>query len=236
MKKWFFFGLLKKTRSLVSSRENLRYERTRGFAVVRRIFCGIGKQFAAEGILAEPRDVFYLTKEEVFDFIKGTSVQINLRALVAQRKAEYAVFEQEQPLPERITTFGTVYHGNDFRQVVQAAPIDGAPEDANLLKGLGCSAGIVRARVRVVRNPDELSSLEGDILVTSSTDPGWVALFPSASAILVERGSLLSHSAIVSRELGIPCVVGISGLLNRLKTGDLVEMNGTSGEVRVLDA
>lgn len=234
LKKWFFFGLLKRTRSLVSSRENLRYERTRGFGVVRRIFCGIGKQFAAEGILAAPRDIFYLTKEEIFDFIKGTAVQINLRELVSQRKAEYAVFEQEQPLPERITTFGTVYHGNDFRQVVQAPASDG-PEDANLLKGLGCSAGIVRARVRVVRNPDELSSLEGDILVTSSTDPGWVALFPSASAILVERGSLLSHSAIVSRELGIPCVVGISGLLNRVKTGDLVEMNGTSGEVRVLD-
>ena len=59
-------------------------------------------------------------------------------------------------------------------------------------------------------------------------------LFPSSSGILVERGSLLSHSAIVSRELGIPCVVGITGLINSLKDGDLVEMNGTTGEVKKL--
>jgi phosphohistidine swiveling domain-containing protein len=76
-----------------------------------------------------------------------------------------------------------------------------------------------------VRDPREVEDLNGDILVTSSTDPGWVTLFPTASAILVERGSLLSHSAIVSREMGKPCIVGITGLLDRLKTGDVVEMD-----------
>ncbi|MCX6351945.1 MAG: PEP-utilizing enzyme, partial [Bacteroidetes bacterium] len=79
-------------------------------------------------------------------------------------------------------------------------------------------------------------SLEGDILVTSSTDPGWVTLFPSASAIIVERGSLLSHSAIVSREMGIPCIVGVKDLLQRLKTGDEVEMNGATGDIKIIIA
>lgn len=64
------------------------------------------------------------------------------------------------------------------------------------------------------------------------TDPGWIMLFPAASGILVERGSLLSHSAIVSRELGIPAVVGITGLLDNIKDGDIVELDGTSGIVR----
>ena len=82
-------------------------------------------------------------------------------------------------------------------------------------------------------SPEETTTLNGDILVTSSTDPGWVTLFPTASAILVERGSLLSHSAIVSRELGIPCIVSISGLLQTLKTGDKVEMDGSSGVIKV---
>jgi pyruvate,water dikinase len=229
LKKWLFGWLLRRTRTLVSSRENLRYERTRGFGVVRRIFVGIGRQFAAEGILDDARDIFYLSKEEIFNFIQGTAISQHLRETVRLRKAEFEAYTTEPPLPERITTFGTVYHANDLRaaSLQMAAP---ASEGA-VLYGLGCSAGIVRGRVRVLSRPDELRSLEGDILVTASTDPGWVALFPSAAAILVERGSLLSHSAIVSRELGIPCVVGISGLLARLKTGDVVEMNGTTGEV-----
>ena len=123
-----------------------------------------------------------------------------------------------------------MYHANDFFSTGKVEVIEGD------LKGVGCCPGQVRARVRVVLNPGEVRSLEGDILVTSSTDPGWVTLFPSASAIIVERGSLLSHSAIVSREMGIPCIVGVTGLLKTLKTGDWVEMDGSTGVIkRVLD-
>jgi len=102
------------------------------------------------------------------------------------------------------------------------------------LKGIGCCPGRVKGKVRVILNPDEISSLEGDILVTSSTDPGWVTLFPSASAIIVERGSLLSHSAIVSREMGKPCIVSVTGLLKTLKTGDEIEMDGGTGEIKII--
>jgi phosphoenolpyruvate synthase/pyruvate phosphate dikinase len=99
------------------------------------------------------------------------------------------------------------------------------------LKGIGCCPGRVRAKVRVVTDPKSVRSLDGDILVTSSTDPGWVTLFPSAGGIIVERGSLLSHSAIVSREMGIPCIVSVTGLLKTLKTGDIVEMDGSTGVI-----
>jgi pyruvate,water dikinase len=80
-----------------------------------------------------------------------------------------------------------------------------------------------------------VESLQGKILVTSSTDPGWVTLFPTCSGILVERGSLLSHSAIVSREMGIPCVVGIRDLLRQVETGWLVEMDGEKGTIHIID-
>jgi pyruvate,water dikinase len=76
--------------------------------------------------------------------------------------------------------------------------------------------------------------MNGDILVTTSTDPGWVTLFPSASGIIVERGSLLSHSAIVSREMGIPCIVSVTGLLKTLKTGDEIEMDGSTGVIKLI--
>ena len=108
-------------------------------------------------------------------------------------------------------------------------PVDGE------LFGLGCCPGIVKGKVRLVKDPKEIKSLNGDILVTSSTDPGWVTLFPTTSAIIVERGSLLSHSAIVSREMGIPCIVGVSNVLKTLKTGDLIEMNGSTGEIKIVD-
>src|SRR5690606_42004037 len=104
------------------------------------------------------------------------------------------------------------------------------------LNGIGCCPGRVKARVRIILDPEGAESLDGDILVTRSTDPGWTTLFPAASGILVERGSLLSHSAIVSREMGKPCIVGITGLLKVLKTGDWIEMDGSTGRVKRIEA
>lgn len=219
---------IRKARELVSSRENLRYERTRAFGIVREIFSQMGKNFYSEGIIADPRDIFYLTKEEIFHFIEGTSVTQNLQTLIDLRKVEFAEYQQQDPPSERFATYGAVYHANDFYSTARLEAIEGD------LTGIGCCPGRVRAKVQVVRDPSAISSLNGDILVTSSTDPGWVTLFPSASAIIVERGSLLSHSAIVSREMGIPCIVGVTGLLKTLQTGDEIEMDGSTGEIKVI--
>jgi pyruvate,water dikinase len=100
------------------------------------------------------------------------------------------------------------------------------------LQGIGCCPGVVRAPARVVRDPSRPGTLAGHILVAERTDPGWTLLFPLASGLLVERGSLLSHSAIVAREIGLPCVVGIPGLLESLSDGEVVEMDGAAGTVR----
>lgn len=227
IKRRIFNYVLGKTREMVSARENLRFERTRGFGKIRELFLAIGNQFYGEGIIKHPRDIFYLTQEEIFDYIKGTSVTPEIADLIEFRKVKYQGYES-QNTSERIRTFGNVYHANSFIQETKSS-LEGAD-----LKGIGCCPGIVRAKVRIVKDPREVSDLNGDILVTSSTDPGWVMLFPTASGILVERGSLLSHSAIVSRELGKPCIVGITNLLNQLNTGDFVEMNGATGEIKIV--
>lgn len=228
VKKFIFNYVLKRARYLVSNRENLRFERTRGFGMVRIMMTAIGTKFAKAKILQEERDIFYLTQKEVFDYIKGTSVQVDLKALVAIRKKEYLAFEKIT-LPERIKSDGVVY---DF-QVPKAS--DEILENKNILQGIGCCAGIVRGKVTIVHSPHDIDNLQNNILVTASTDPGWVVLFPSASAIVVERGSLLSHSAIVSREMGIACVVGVKNLLNILKTGDFIEIDGAKGTVKILE-
>ncbi|MBC8047140.1 MAG: phosphoenolpyruvate synthase [Fimbriimonadaceae bacterium] len=227
-KRVFFKWILKKARYFVSNRENLRYQRTRGFGMVRKIFLAIGNRFSAQKITQQQRDIFYLTKEEIFDYIKGTSTQSDLKKLITLRKEEYAVFEAIQ-LPERINTKG-IASLNLHEIKIQTEEKSVLSE----LKGIGCCAGIVKGKLRIIKNPDEIESLNGDILVTSSTDPGWVTLFPTCSAILVERGSLLSHSAIVSRELGIPCIVGIKNLLQIVETGMIVEMDGSTGVIKII--
>lgn len=228
LKKWLLKRTLRNARELVSSRENLRYERTRAFGIVRAIFSYMGNRFYAEGIIEHSRDIFYLTKEEIFSFIEGTSVTQNVKALITLRKNEFEAYQQQQPPSERFASYGPVYHANDFFSTTKVEKIEGD------LKGIGCCPGKVKGKVRVILNPNEVSSLDGDILVTSSTDPGWVTLFPSASAIIVERGSLLSHSAIVSREMGKPCIVSVTGLLKILKTGDEIEMDGSTGEIKII--
>ena len=219
---------IRKARELVSSRENLRYDRTRAFGIVREIFSQMGNHFYSESIIEDSRDIFYLTKEEIFHFIEGTAVNQDLKSLISLRKTAFDKFQQQEPPSERFASYGAVYHANDFYSTDRIEAIEGD------LKGIGCCPGRVRGKVQVIRNPDEVSSLNGDILVTSSTDPGWVTLFPSAAAIIVERGSLLSHSAIVSREMGIPCIVGVTGLLKTLKTGDEIEMDGSTGEIKLI--
>ncbi len=89
----------------------------------------------------------------------------------------------------------------------------------------------MRGRVRVVRDPKTAEVRHGEILVAERTDPGWIMLFPAAAGVLVERGSLLSHSAIVARELGIPAIVALAGATTWLRTGDTVEMDGGAGTV-----
>lgn len=228
LKKWWFKILLSKTRELVSARENLRYERSRAFGIVRELFSQIGKKFSEQNILHKEEEIFYLTREEIISYIEGRSVSQDLKALVDVRKKENEAFSDLLPTAERITTYGVVYSNNDFYKTT----IPGS--SSKVLKGVGCCPGIIRGKARVVKNPNEIISLNGEILVTHSTDPGWVVLFPGASAIIVERGSLLSHSAIVSREMGKPCIVGITGLLSQIHTGDEIEIDGSKGTVNII--
>ena len=100
----------------------------------------------------------------------------------------------------------------------------------------GCSAGKVTAKARVIRDPRTEALGPGDILVARHTDPGWIAVFSNASAIVVERGSLLSHSAIVARELGIPCVVGLKGATHWIEDGERITVDGATGVVERIDA
>ena len=109
-------------------------------------------------------------------------------------------------------------------------------DDPNVLLGTPCCPGVIEGEVLVAHDIKDTEKLDGQILVTSRTDPGWVPLYPSSSGLLIERGSLLSHSAVVARELGLPTIVGVDGgLMERLKTGMKVRIDAGKGEIRILE-
>lgn len=216
--------IIGKTRQLIRNRENLRFERTRVFGRVRRIMRELGNRLAADQKLESPDDVFYLTLDEVLE----SSVSRDLKALSLLRKAEFKKHHDSSPPPDRFTSRGPLHRHTEF------TPENTETSGEGDLKGIGACAGIVRGPVRVVSNPRDATLKPGEILVATQTDPGWVVLFPAASGLLVERGSLLSHSAIVARELDLPCIVSLSDITTTLKTGDLVEMNGQTGQVTLL--
>jgi pyruvate,water dikinase len=233
MPKRVVFGwVLRQARGRVRDRENLRFERTRLFGRVRRIFVELGKRFHADGLLDDPRDIFWLEIAEILGFVEGTATTGNLRGLAMLRREEFAAWKSSEPPAERFETRGTVGHAQPCRSGVAAAP----PPAGDSLQGTGCCPGIVRGRVRVVTDPRGAIIRQGEILVAERTDPGWIMLFPACAGLLVERGSLLSHSAIVAREMGIPAVVALAGLTRWLEDGDLVEMDGTRGTVRRIGA
>jgi len=234
LRRWVTRWVLKHARARVADRENLRFERTRVFGVCRRIFLEMGRRLHAEDLLDDPRDVFYLEVDEVLGVVEGTVSTTDLQALVEARRAEFERYREELPAPpDRFRTRGAV-HAHDLIEPDD----DGAVEDGSAhLSGLGCCPGTVEGPVRVVDDPRDVS-LDGDeILVAKRTDPGWITLFASCRGLLVEQGNLLSHAAIVAREMGLPAVVSLPSITERLQDGDVVRIDGETGTVeRLSDA
>ncbi|GAB4157232.1 MAG: hypothetical protein Fur0046_37080 [Cyanobacteria bacterium J069] len=223
VKRFIFNWVLQNARNRVRDRENLRFERTRVFGRVRRIVVELGRRFYAEGWLDDPRDVFYLELSELFGKLDNTATCHDLKGLAHIRRAEFDRYHQEPEPGDRLQT-PPPHHSNTPSPPPPLSP-------SSCLQGLGCCPGIVRAPVQVITDPKTALLKPGSILVAERTDPGWIMLFPAAAGVLVERGSLLSHAAIVAREMGIPAIVSIPGILQALHTGDWVEMDGSTGTI-----
>ncbi len=222
-----FRWVLRHARARVRDRENLRLERTRLFGRVRRIFVEIGRRFHAAELLADPRDVFYLEVDEVLGLVEGRSTCTSIRSLAALRRAEFAAFERAPAPPSRFETRGIVSLGQTFASSESVAPAGGDER-----RGQGCCPGVVRGPVRIVRDPRRSICRRARFSSPSTPIPGWILVLPSALGVLVERGSLLSHAAIVTRELGIPSIVALPGITPWLADGDWVEMDGRAGTVK----
>ncbi|MEU9186125.1 phosphoenolpyruvate synthase [Streptomyces sp. NPDC048484] len=225
----------RKTRKAFAARERVRFCRTRAFGIVRRMMRAMGADLARSGALAADQDVFYLRLDELLAGIEGRMPRQELAALVELRKgqeAEFACWEA----PARFTTTGPAYRTADLKAAgwtLRTEPdSDTFAASGEELRGTPCGPGVAEGVVRVISSPHDVG---GGVLVAYRTDPGWAAVLPSASALLIERGSPLTHVAIIARELRLPTVVQIDGLTRRLRTGMRVRVDGTSGTVTILD-
>ena len=227
-------GLTGWAKARVRDRENLRFERTRLFGRVRRIVRASGRRLVEAGLLETETDVFLLTVEEWLGAVEGGVPDRGLKALAELRRAEQAQDMARADPPERLTVRGGFLIGLPSAEAGAVSQVD--DPDAPVRTGQPCCAGVITARVRVITDPRVEALEAGEILVARHTDPGWIAVFANASGVIAERGSLLSHSAIVAREMGVPCVVALKGVTGWLKTGDLVRLDGGTGRVEKVES
>ncbi len=232
LKKLVYLWSLKHARKAVMNRENTRFCRTRVYGVVRSMFFSIGSRLADQNLIEDQEDIFYLSMEEFEGLFEGTNPVMDLKSLIQTRKEQYSQYEQGDETNPRFMTRGMVYYRNDHFPPPQEVDLSNLEE--NQIAGLGCSPGKIEGTVKVILSPEDDLELNGEILVTYRTDPGWIPLYPSASGLLVERGGLLSHSAVVAREMGLPTIVSIKGLTKRLKTGDKISFDGETGIITIL--
>jgi phosphohistidine swiveling domain-containing protein len=202
--------------------------------MVRRVLLECGRRLAEAHAIAQPADVFYLTLEELRGLVAAPS-PANHRSRVAERQAEVVHFRAISPPPALGTDNGPPPDdplGRFFGKLFGGPPP--APEAPNLLRGNAGSPGKVRGPAKVVRSLAETTKLrQGDVLVAETTAPPWTPLFATAAAIVTDTGGILSHCAVVAREYRIPAVVGTGRATAEIRDGQILEVDGDAGLVRI---
>jgi len=204
------------------------------FYHVRRLIIEFGQRLAQAGTLEAVNDVFYLTPDEL-----QNSRDVPMKRLVQERKAEMERFSRVTP-PSMLGTapaFEMTDGGSMIRAMFKGemSPANTSNNEANKVKGLAGSAGVARGTARVIHSLAEAGKLQpGDVLVAIATEPPWTPLFATASAIVTDAGGVLSHSAVVAREYRIPAVVGTGHATSAFHDGQLLEVDGNTGIVRVV--
>ena len=204
------------------------------FYHVRRLILEFGGRLAQAGALDSANDVFYLTPDEL-----QNGRDVSMKRLVQERKTEMEQFSHVTPPPMLGTmpAFEMTDGGSMVRAMFKGemSPAPTGNSELNKVKGLPGSAGVTRGTARVIRSLAEAGKLQpGDVLVAIATEPPWTPLFATASAIVTDSGGVLSHSAVVAREYRIPAVVGTDYATSTFHDGQLLEVDGNKGIVRVV--
>jgi phosphoenolpyruvate synthase/pyruvate phosphate dikinase len=207
-------------RHFIGYREYPKYGMVSRYLVYKQALLREAQQLVQAKVIRATEDIYYLNFEELHAMVLTHKPNYEI---ITQRKAAYQLYKKLKP-PRVFTSDGEIISGVYKRENLPA----------NAIAGLPVSSGTIEGRARVILNMADANLEEGDILVTTFTDPSWTPLFVSIKGLVTEVGGLMTHGAVIAREYGLPAVVGIEQATIRIKDGQRIRVNGTDGYVELL--
>lgn len=221
-------------RNFIGYREYPKYAMVHRYYVYKQALMKEAELLVQAGVIHYKEDIYYLTFEELHEAVRTKKLidpgcmveqqaELSIRKIVSKRKDEYKLYEKLTP-PRVITSDGEIIAGAYKRENLPAEAIVGLP----------VSSGVIEGRARVILNMEDADLEDGDILVTSFTDPSWTPLFVSIKGLVTEVGGLMTHGAVIAREYGLPAVVGVENATKLIKDGQRIRVHGTEGYIEKL--
>jgi pyruvate,water dikinase len=207
-------------RNLSGYREYPKYAMVHRYFVYKQALLKEAERLVQAGIIHEKEDIYYLTFDELREVVRTHRLDYGI---ISKRKDEYKFYEKLTP-PRVITSDGEIIASEYKRENLPAAALVGLP----------VSSGVIEGRARVILHMEDADLENGDILVTSFTDPSWTPLFVSIKGLVTEVGGLMTHGAVIAREYGLPAVIGVERATKLIKDGQRIRVNGTEGYVEIL--
>ncbi|MBB3112716.1 pyruvate,water dikinase [Paenibacillus phyllosphaerae] len=207
-------------RNYIGYREYPKYGMVSRYFVYKQALLREAEQLVQAGVMQEKEDMYYLTFEELREVVRTKQLD---HSVISKRKDEYKLYEKLSP-PRVITSDGEIITGAYKRENLPGGAI----------AGLAVSSGVIEGRARVILNMEDADLEEGDILVTSFTDPSWTPLFVSIKGLVTEVGGLMTHGAVIAREYGLPAVVAVENATKRIRDGQRIRVHGTEGYIELL--
>jgi phosphoenolpyruvate synthase/pyruvate phosphate dikinase len=207
-------------RNLIGYREYPKYGIVGRYFVYKQALLKEAEQLVQANVIQQKEDIYYLTFEELREVILTHQLDYQI---ISKRIDEYKVYEKLAP-PRVITSDGEIIAGQYKRENLPA----------EALVGLPVSSGLIEGRARVILSMEDADLEDGDILVTTFTDPSWTPLFVSIKGLVTEVGGLMSHGAVIAREYGLPAVVGVENATRLIQDRQRIRVHGTEGYVEIL--
>lgn len=207
-------------RNFIGYREYPKYGIINRYFLYKQALLKEAEQLVEDNIIQEKEDIYYLTFEELHEVVRTNKLDYQI---IGQRKVEYKLNEKLTP-PRVITSDGEIITGEYKRKNLPAKAIVGLP----------VSSGVIEGRARVILNIEDADLEDGDILVTSFTDPSWTPLFLSIKGLVTEVGGLMTHGAVIAREYGLPAIVGVKDATKLIKDQQRIRIHGTEGYLEII--
>ncbi|QGU96189.1 phosphoenolpyruvate synthase [Clostridium bovifaecis] len=207
-------------RNFIGYREYPKYGMINRYFVYKQALLKEAEQLVKSNVIHEKEDIYYLTFEELREVVRTNKLDYQI---ITKGQDEYKLYEKLTP-PRVITSDGEIIAGEYKREDLPVGAIVGLP----------VSSGVMEGRARVILNMEDADLEDGDILVTSFTDPSWTPLFVSIKGLVTEVGGLMTHGAVIAREYGLPAVVGVKNATKLIKDGNRIRVHGTEGYVEIL--